>query len=116
MELRNKSMRDLYGSTRARVSTRHALLTPDGHVPGWWGGCGKVMVVFHVARALGAAFLQAGLWFEAGGDLLWPEGKENGRVIYVTRGSVDVFCGEKKKTLAEGGYAYCPPGSSFRFA
>jgi (S)-ureidoglycine aminohydrolase len=109
-------MSGLFGSTRTRVASRHALITPDGHVPSVVPGARKTRVVFHITPAMGAEFIQAGLWFEPGGDVVWPCEEGTERVIYVAKGSVEVACGAKKKVLAAGGFAFCPPDEPCRFS
>jgi (S)-ureidoglycine aminohydrolase len=109
-------MSDLFGSTRTRVAARHALITPDGFVGSVVPGARKVKVVFHITPAMGAEFTQAGLWFETGGDLVWPCEEGTERMIYVTKGSVEVACGGKRKVLAPGGFAFCPPDEPCRFS
>ena len=55
---RIRFMTPLFGHTRTRVSLRHALIAPDGHVPsafpGWEGAVAHVLI----SPAMGAEFSQ----------------------------------------------------------
>ena len=119
---------DPYGATRTSVQARHALLAPDGIVsalpPGWRGAAFYTLI----SPALGARFCQYHV--EMGVDGV-GEGQTGGKewVLYVLSGGVGLATGDGQRgaigfatsgglgatlKLAAGGYAYLPPGTSYR--
>ncbi len=100
------------GETRTRLTTSHALISPDGHVrtqlPGWT----RTAVVVVISAQLGARFSQYFAYIEAGG-----QGAETGheRFIFVLSGEVRLEAHLETqadhRTLSEYDYAYLPAGS-----
>lgn len=100
---------NLFGHTRSRISTNHALITPDTHVwgplPGWKGATAAV----HISPHLGARFMQASVALETGG---MSGGAADGieRVIFVRSGAVSIKLpgGGPAQRLGAEGFAYFP--------
>lgn len=104
---------DPYGTTRTSLRSRHALLTPDGIVsavlPGWRCAAFYTMI----SPVMGARFSQYHVEFG-------PDGEGSGHtgdrewVLYVTGGEIGLLADGQGDTLETGGYAYLPPGTSYR--
>jgi (S)-ureidoglycine aminohydrolase len=108
-------MSGLFGATRTKVSFRHALITPDGHVPSALPGFKGATPFFHITPAMGANLTQVMIRFTAGGSAVLPaDGVET--VLYVHAGSCTVKIGVEAKMLASGGYAFCPAGTELAFS
>jgi (S)-ureidoglycine aminohydrolase len=102
-----------FGSTRSVVTTDHALITPDTHVPaplaGWWQTPG----VIHISPRMGAQFVQYTAHLGSiSRSLPMPANRQ--RFVYVLEGSVALLVGGEDSatvaTLTAGGYAYLPAG------
>ncbi len=99
-------MTPLFGHTRTRVKARHALITPDGHVPGALPGVEKVRIFAHITPAMGAGFAQLSLVFEeAGGTARFPAGARE-MVVFVTSGAVRCQAGSGIQQMETGAFAY----------
>ena len=109
----NTRRSDPYGSTRTSVRARHALLTPDGIVPGALPGWTGATCFTMISPAMGARFCQLHLELAAdGAGEPPPPGIE--RVVYVLSGEIDIFTGDAPIQLSAGGYAYLPPGLAYQ--
>ncbi|HUB17744.1 MAG TPA: (S)-ureidoglycine aminohydrolase [Acidobacteriaceae bacterium] len=95
------------GQTRSRRRKSYLLHTPDTFIRTQIPGTTKAAVIVHVSPALGAAFTQYTVEFEAGGVLGAALGQ---RFIYVLDGAVAVDAGTHKHALGKGGFAYIPQG------
>lgn len=100
---------DPFGTTRSRVTSQHALITPDSWVwqdlPGWRGAKGVV----HISPHVGARFSQATVALETGGFTGGAaEGME--RVVWIRSGALSLKLpgGVSHKLVAES-FAYLPP-------
>jgi (S)-ureidoglycine aminohydrolase len=100
---------DLFGTTRSRITTQHALITADTWVwqdlPGWRGAKGVV----HISPHMGARFVQANVALDAGG---FTSGAAEGveRVVWVRTGKLSLkLPGGAAHTLAAEDFAYLPP-------
>lgn len=60
-------MSELFGHTRARVSARHALLTPNNHVTSSLPGFTDATAVVLISPVMGARFAQTQITFQKGG-------------------------------------------------
>jgi glyoxylate utilization-related uncharacterized protein len=78
-------MSGLFGETRTRVGFRHALITPDGHVPSVLPGFSRTTAFYHISPALGANLTQVTLRFAAGGGGEFA-GDAWETALYVVRG------------------------------
>jgi (S)-ureidoglycine aminohydrolase len=87
------------------------LLTPDTFVRTALPGMKNATAIVHAGAAMGAAFTEYIAEMEKGGEL---GNAPMQRFLFVTHGAVAVEAEGKKQTLAPGGYAYFPCGSSHR--
>jgi len=105
-------MPELFGHTRARIASRHALITPSNHVlsalPGVTGGSSVVLI----NEAMGAGFAQLQITLREGGSIEWPANDVE-TFAYVMQGSAQVAVGGKLKRLGAGGYVYAPAEQAF---
>lgn len=95
------------GHTRSAWQGDHALLTPDTFVRASLPGMKKATAIVHAAPAMGAAFSEYTVEFEAGG-MLGPAMAN--QFLYVIDGVVEITIGTKKHSLVRGGYAFLPLG------
>lgn len=102
-------MTDIFGQTRTRVCHRHALITPDGHVPsaypGWDGATAYVML----SPAIGAEVSQILVIYDAGGGTAWFPASEYEHFVYVEKGDCRVVWDDGDVTLEAGGFLFVPP-------
>jgi (S)-ureidoglycine aminohydrolase len=103
-------MTPLPGHTRTRFRPRHALITPDGHVPSVLPGVEGVRVVAHITPAMGAGFAQSTYFFEAKGQARFSSGSSE-YFFYVAEGSLEIARGPETDLLTAGSYAYLPPAA-----
>lgn len=102
--------------TRSRITTDHALITPESHVllspPGWT----KANVVYFISPQMGANFTMFMGVFEAGGAVTRNLG-DNEILGYVLEGESELSGEEKsetwKKNIETGAFFYMPPGTGF---
>jgi (S)-ureidoglycine aminohydrolase len=102
-------MPELFGHTRARVATRHALLTPNNHVNSSVPGITGATTIVLINPALGAKFSQLLVTFQAGGAAEQPE-SELQTFGYLMSGAATVTVGSKKEKCGAGHYFYVPVG------
>ena len=103
---------DPYGATRTSVRARHALLTPDGVVPGalpGWSGAAWYTVI---SPRMGADFCQYHVELPAGASGAGVLGKKEW-VVYVTDGSVRVVGGSAHADVVAGGFVFLPPETRY---
>ena len=105
---------DPYGSTRTSVRARHALLTPDGIVPGTLPGWSGAACHTLISPAMGARFCQYHVELPANTagigqtcDREW--------VVYVVSGEARLIVEAGPVELRAGGFAYLPPGTGYEF-
>lgn len=108
-------MSGIFGETRTRVSLRHALITPDGHVPSALPGFSGATPFFHITPAMGADLTQVMIRFAAGGSAEFPA-DETETLLYVHAGSCTVRIGEESRPLGTGGFAFCPSETKLSFS
>ncbi len=101
-------MTPLPGLTRTRFRTRHALITPDGHVSSLVPGIEGVRVIAHITPAIGAGFVQSTLLFEPTGRALFAASPDE-YVFFVQDGSVEARIEGKLHLLTANSYLYLPP-------
>jgi (S)-ureidoglycine aminohydrolase len=92
------------GHTRSSHKSDHYIQTPDTFIRAPLPGMMSGTAVVHAAPARGAGFVQYTAEMEAGGTL---GNTELQRFVYVIEGEIEVQACQ----LAEGGYAYFPPGA-----
>lgn len=104
----------LFGATRTRLASRHALIAPDGRMddglPGWRGARATVLISPRLGGGPAPAFVQLVATLDDGGGTgAAPAGVE--RFVYVLDGAVTVRLGERRERLGPGGYAFAPAGT-----
>lgn len=105
----------LFGETRTRVASRHALIAEDGHVPSALPDFHNATPYVLISPALGADLTQMRIRFASRGSASLPaDGLET--ALYVETGSSQVRIGREKRTLTAGGYAFCPAETSLEFS
>jgi (S)-ureidoglycine aminohydrolase len=97
------------GQTRSSHQRNHLLLTPDTFVRTTLPGMKNAAAIVHVGPALGAAFTEYTVEFEAKGEL-GPASTQ--RFLYVLEGAVSLEAEKKRHELGVRGYAYLPEGAA----
>ena len=95
------------GQTRSSHQRNHLLLTPDTFVRTTLPGMKNAAAIVHIGPALGAAFTEYTVEFEAKGELGNTPAQ---RFLYVMEGGVTLEAQGKRHELGEHGYAYIPEG------
>jgi (S)-ureidoglycine aminohydrolase len=93
------------GQTRSSHQRNHTLLTADTFVRTVLPGMKKAMAIVHISPALGAAFAEYTVEFEAGGELGTAAAQ---RFLYVLDGAIQLEAAGKRLTLGRRGYAFVP--------
>jgi (S)-ureidoglycine aminohydrolase len=93
------------GQTRGSHQRNYTLLTPDTFVRTVLPGMKKAMAIVHISPALGAAFTEYTVEFEASGEL-GPAVTQ--RFLYVLDGAIQLEATGKRQTLGPRGYAFMP--------
>lgn len=97
----------LFGETRTRVASRHALIAEDGHVPSALPGFQNATPYILISPALGAGLTQIKIRFAARGSAALPADALE-TVLFVESGSCRVRIGRENRLLTAGGYTFCP--------
>ena len=105
---------DPYGSTRTSVRARHALLTPDGIVPGALPGWSGAACYTIISPAMGARFCQYHVELAGDGSGGGNTG-EREWLAYVVAGVAGVSIDAASTDLKAGGFVYLPPGTDYGF-
>jgi (S)-ureidoglycine aminohydrolase len=98
---------DLFGHTRARVSARHALLTPGNHVASSVPGIMGATTVVLINEAMGAKLAQLLVTFQRGGGATMPA-NDTETFGYFVSGGGTVTIGGKPRRCGRGGYFFAP--------
>jgi (S)-ureidoglycine aminohydrolase len=102
----------IYGHNRTMVTPHYAVMPPEGilesRLPGWR----DTLVRFQTSPGMGARFAQALLEVAHGGGTTQPIDDGLEHFLYVLSGAAEITIGSAAETLAAGGYAYCPAGST----
>ena len=105
-------MPELFGSTRARVSARHALITRSNHVNSTVPGITGATAVILINPAMGAKFAQTLVTFQEGGHA--GLGASDLQTFgYFIGGGGTVTIGRDKQKCAPGHYFYAPAGQAW---
>ena len=96
------------GLTRSSRQADHALFTPESFVRAPWPGMKNATAIIHISPAMGAAFTEYTVEFEAGGIL---GSAVEQRFIFVLEGELTVAMPDKKVQLTPDMYAYIPAGA-----
>jgi (S)-ureidoglycine aminohydrolase len=101
-----------FGQTRTRVSARHALIAPDGHVKSNVPGITGASTVILINEAMGANFAQILVTFESGGGAeMSGEGVQT--CAYFESGGGTVRIGAEKRKCGAGGFFFAPVGEAW---
>src|SRR5215212_2767695 len=102
-------MTELFGSTRAHVAARHALITPANHVNSSIPGITGAKSVVLINPAMGAKFAQTLVNFQKDGraDFAASDVQTFG---YFTSGGATLSLAGKKQKCGAGNYFYSPAG------
>jgi (S)-ureidoglycine aminohydrolase len=101
-------MPELFGHTRARVSSRHALITPANHVGVRIPGFTNASVVALINRAMGAGIAQSLVTFRAGGAAGFPL-SDIETFGYFMSGGAKLTIGARSHACRAGHYFFIPP-------
>jgi (S)-ureidoglycine aminohydrolase len=101
-----------FGQTRTRVSARHALIGPDGHVQSSIPGISGAKVVVLISEAMGAGFAQLLVTFAARGR---AEGMANDleTAAFIETGGATVTVEAEQQKCGAGGYFFAPAGKAW---
>ena len=99
------------GETRSSHQRNHLLLTPDTFVRTTLPGMKNASAIVHVSPAMGAAFTEYTVEFEAQGEL-GPAAAQ--RFLYVLEGAISLESEGKRHELGPRGYAYLLEGLAHR--
>jgi (S)-ureidoglycine aminohydrolase len=105
-------MPELFGSTRARLAPRHALITPGNHVNSAVPGITGATSVVLINEAMGAKFAQTLVTFQEGGQAA-RAASDVQTFGYFMDGSATATVGRDKKKCSAGHYFYAPPGQAW---
>lgn len=101
-------MTPLPGHTRTRVALRHALISPDGHVPGTYPGWDGASAYVLISPAMGSDLSQILVVYESGGGTAWFPADESEHAVYVESGDCRAVWDDGDVTLTPGGFLYVP--------
>jgi (S)-ureidoglycine aminohydrolase len=105
-------MSQLFGNTRTVVAVRHALISPDGHVPSAFPGWVNATAYVMLSPAMGADLTQILAVFETDGSANFAaDGHEH--AIYVESGSCDVELPDRLFSLSASGFMFVPSETPF---
>ena len=107
-------MTKLFGSLRTVVRERYALLTPESFVPSILPGWSDASCIVQISGAMGAKFCQTLVTMNPG-SLGGGQTGASELFAYVVEGQCTVTVGQKKNSLAAGGYVYVPPERDYLF-
>ncbi len=97
-----------FGNTRTIVSTRHALIAPDGHVPSTFPGWKNATAFIMLSPAMGAKLSQILITFDAeGGSAIFPASPHE-HVLYVETGTCEIGLPWKTIPLDTTGFIFVP--------
>jgi len=99
------------GETRSVRRASHLLHTPDTFIRTNLPGLQGASAIIHISPALGAAFTQYAVEFEANGSL---ESNQYQRFLYVLDGTLRLKLDGQSHTLSKDGYIYLPHGVDHR--
>ena len=105
-------MNELFGSTRAHIGTRHALITPTNHVNSSIPGITGATAVVLINRAMGAKFAQTLVTFQKDGRAT-VTASEVQTFGYFISGGGRLAIGQEMQKGAPGHYFYVPAGQAW---
>ncbi len=96
------------GLTRNVIKRNYALITPDGHVPSAFPGWTNCTPYVLISAALGARLSQYLIAMDTNSAGVDETGNDEW-FFYIVGGKITV----NKVALAEGGFAFLPPGTKY---
>jgi (S)-ureidoglycine aminohydrolase len=105
-------MNQPFGQTRTRVSARHALIGPDGHVGSRVPGITGASVVILINEALGAKFAQLLVTFARSGGME-RAADDLETAGYFETGGATVSIGDQRARCGAGGFFFAPAGEAW---
>jgi (S)-ureidoglycine aminohydrolase len=105
-------MTELFGSTRARISARHALITPTNHVNSSIPGITGATAVALINGAMGAKFAQTLVTFQEGGRAGFSA-SDMQTFGYFLSGGGSLTIGRDKQKSGPGHFFYAPAGQEW---
>ncbi len=98
-----------YGTSRSRVTSNYALITPDTHIVSPLVHWQNTSAIVHIAPEMGARFMQYTALMESNA-VSGPPGNGVERFLFVLDGSVSLTVGGNTSALSKGAYAFLPAG------
>src|SRR6516225_5580829 len=96
-----------FGTTRSRIASQYALITPDTHVSSPLVGWRNASAVIHISPEMGARFTQYTAVLEPGAASA-PPGDGIQRFLFVLGGTIHLSIDGKEHDLAAGQFAFIP--------
>ena len=103
------------GHNRSLFARNYAILPPDGMFPSLLPGLRNAQVYYQATPLMGARFAQGTLEVLPGGGTTAPRDDGYEHFLYVQSGTLEIAAGRESASLAPGGFAYVPAGTSLSF-
>lgn len=103
-----------FGRTRTVVSSRHALIAPDGHVPSTFPGWENATAFVMLSPAMGAELSQILITFSAATGTAEFPADHHEHALYVESGGCEIQLTTETVPLDTTGFIFIPAGNSFR--
>lgn len=104
---------NLFGQTRTVVSSRHALIAPDGHVPSQFPDWENATAFVLISPAMGANVSQLLVTFSAAKNQASFAADPHEHALYIETGSCRVTLPDRTLELPATSFLYVPPQTAF---
>jgi (S)-ureidoglycine aminohydrolase len=104
---------NLFGQTRTVISSRHALIAPDGHVPSQFPGWENATAFVLLSPAMGANLTQLFVTFQKAANKVKFLADEHEHVLYVETGTCQVTTENRLVELPTTSFLFVPPQTAF---
>ena len=104
---------NLFGQTRTSVSSRHALIAPDGHVPSQFPVWENATAFVIISPAMGAKLSQILITFKADSNQAPFPSDAHEHALYIESGSCQVTLPDRSLDLPTTSFLYLPPHTPF---
>ena len=104
---------NLFGQTRTSVSSRHALIAPDGHVPSQFPGWENATAIVIISPAMGANLSQILITFKGESNQAPFPADAHEHALYIESGSCQVTLPDHSLDLPTTSVLYLPPHTPF---
>ena len=104
---------NLFGQTRTSVSSRHALIAPDGHVPSQFPSWENATAFVIISPAMGAKLSQILITFKADSNQAPFPSDAHEHALYIESGSCQVTLPDRSLDLPTTSFLYLPPHTPF---